>query len=153
MRTAPIASHLRTDTGPRRVGWGARVRARWWAARYDRELDSDVTVLPGGALAVHRARIVGPAERHRLAEALASVLDRARRAPHLPSARVPLRRSQIIADEALIEEIVECLRGAHPVRARGVARLRLLLADGTGPLYTMGGGSVAAALRGVSAAL
>jgi len=39
------------------------------------------------------------------------------------------------------------------VRARGMARLRMLLSDGTGPLYRAGRGSLAAELRGVLAAL
>jgi hypothetical protein len=45
------------------------------------------------------------------------------------------------------------LHSPRPVRARGVARLRLLLSDGTGPLYRSGRGSLAAELRGVLAAL
>ena len=40
-----------------------------------------------------------------------------------------------------------------PVRARGIARLRMLLSDSDGPLYRPGRGSLAAALRGGQAAL
>jgi len=43
--------------------------------------------------------------------------------------------------------------GGFPVRARGMARLRILLSDGRGPLYRTGRGTLGAALRGVLAAL
>lgn len=148
MRAASIAAHLHAGVAPRPFGLGIRLRARLRAGRYDRELDTGVAVLPGSALALHRARIVAPADRRRLADALASRLDRAR-AGHCT--RIPLQRKMIIAESALIDDIVARFRGPDPVRARGVARLRMLLTDGTGPLYTTG--SVAAALRGVSAAL
>jgi len=39
------------------------------------------------------------------------------------------------------------------VHPRGMARLRMLLTDGTGPLYDGGSGSLAAELRAVAAAL
>jgi len=45
------------------------------------------------------------------------------------------------------------LHAPVPVRARGIARLRMLLSDGTGPLYRPGRGSLGAALLGVLAAL
>jgi hypothetical protein len=48
--------------------------------------------------------------------------------------------------------IVDRLRGAAPIRARGVELLRALLTDGGGPLYRGRGGS-ADALRAVLAAL
>lgn len=35
--------------------------------------------------------------------------------------------------------LVERLRGPAPVRAQGVAKARLLITDGTGPLWGMGG--------------
>jgi hypothetical protein len=39
------------------------------------------------------------------------------------------------------------------VSARGVARLRLLLSDGAGPMYWYGGGDLGAELRAVLAQL
>ena len=47
----------------------------------------------------------------------------------------------------------ERLTGPRPVSARGVARLRLLLSDGAGPMYWPGGGDLGAELRAVLAQL
>lgn len=154
MRTALIATQLRADARTyRRRGWSVRLRARLRAGRYDHDLDSGNTTSADDAMALHAARIVTPGERERLAAALADRLYRAHGGARPASARIPLYRQQILTNSALIEDIAGHLRGPEPVRARGVARLRLLLADGTGPLYTTGTGSAAAALRGVIAAL
>ena len=66
---------------------------------------------------------------------------------------VPLHRTQIVAAEHLIHDLTMRLYAPHPVRARGIARLRMLLSDSDGPLYRPGRGTRAAALRGVQAAL
>jgi hypothetical protein len=59
----------------------------------------------------------------------------------------------VLAAEHVIDDVTLLLHSPHPVRARGMARLRLLLSDGAGPLYNPGSGSLVAALRGVLAAL
>ncbi len=53
----------------------------------------------------------------------------------------------------VIDDITLLLHSPRPVRARGMARLRMLLSDGRGPMYRNGRGSLAAELRGVLAAL
>ncbi len=153
MRTALITTHLRLDAGPRRAGWTVRLRARWRAGRHDRDLDRGVTVLPGSALALHAARIVEPAERRRLAAGLRTALVRAGVHNINTSRRVPLQHKAILADSALIDQILQRLDGTGRLRPRGVARLRLLLGDAAGPLYATGRGSLPAQLRGVIAAI
>ncbi|CAN5219817.1 hypothetical protein BH09ACT8_BH09ACT8_23990 [soil metagenome] len=69
------------------------------------------------------------------------------------SSRLPLQYARIVAAEDVVDEVTLRLHAPLPVRARGMARLRLLLSDGAGPLYHSGRGSVAAGLRGVLAAL
>jgi hypothetical protein len=51
--------------------------------------------------------------------------------------------------EDLIYEVTSRLHARHPVRARGLARLRMLLFDGNGPLYRQGHGCLATELRAV----
>ena len=69
------------------------------------------------------------------------------------SARVPMHRANIASAEALIDEVRLRLHVPHPVSARGMARLRQLLSDGTGPLYRYGSGDLAGRLGAVLAAL
>ena len=151
MRATLIAPQLVLNIGPRRPSWTLRARARLLAGRFDRELEACVPVVPGSALALHAHRITSAPERQRLAEGLRSLLDRARTGDSPTTARIPLCRRQILAGEVLIGDILQLLEG--PARNRGIARLRLLLADGAGPLYVTGRGSLAAQLRGVLAAL
>lgn len=141
MRTASIATHLRLDAVPQPAGWTVRLRARWRAGRYDRDLDRGVTVLPGSPLALHAARIVGPAERRRLADGLRTVLVGTRVHNISTSRRVPLQHNAIIADSALIDQILQRLDRTGRVRPRGVARLRLLLGDAAGPSMRPAGGA------------
>ena len=149
-------STVTTVTAPgdeTRASWPVRIRARMQAGRLDRDLDRGIPVVCGSALAAHAERIVSATQRGQLAVCLQLIQHRAH-APDSPlSARIPLRRRHILDQEPIIDEITTRLWAARPVRARGVARLRLLLADGLGPLYASGSGSLAAALRGVLAAL
>lgn len=151
MRAVLIAPQLVVNTGRRRPNWALRARARLLTARFDRELEDCVPVLPGSALALHVQRITSASERQRLATGLRVALDRARAGESPLSARIPLCRRQILADEVLFGEILQRLD--TPARTRGIVRLRLLLTDGAGPLYAVGCGSLAAQLKGVLAAL
>ena len=69
------------------------------------------------------------------------------------SGRVPMHRANIASAEALIDEVTLRLHAPHPVSARGMARLRQLLSDGTGPLYRYGRGDLAGRLGAALAAL
>jgi hypothetical protein len=53
----------------------------------------------------------------------------------------------------VIDEVCDRLVDPFPVRVRGMARLRILMSDGLGPLYRSGRGTLTAALHGVLAAL
>jgi hypothetical protein len=150
MNAELTAPQRRTDAVIRRPGWHRQLRARLTAARLDRDLDAGRAVIPGSALAAHAERIVAAAERQRLAGGLQSVLVRARNAGPAESSRIALQRRRVLADEALIGQILHRLGAPQPVRPRGIARLRLMLRDGAG---LTGPGSAAAALRGALAAL
>jgi hypothetical protein len=134
--------------------WYARLSATVFAGRYDRQVEECLPVQPGSALDVHTTRLTASAERERLARTLRSALqDGKTPRPGVVSARIPVHRAAITAVEDVVDDVTLRLHAPLPVRARGMARLRLLLADGAGPLYRAGRGSLAAELRGVLAAL
>jgi hypothetical protein len=153
MRTPPITAQVLNDIDVRSPDWPRRVRARLIASRLDRDLDAGLPVVAGTVRAAHADRIISLSERHRLSCGLRTALDRAHRRDTGVSLRIPLQYKKILADAALIGQILQRLDATQPVRPRGMARLRLLLGDGLGPLYTSGTGSLAEQLRGVIAAL
>lgn len=131
----------------------ARLRARLFAGRLDREVEMGLVPLPGSSLAVHTARLTSVEEREALARTLRQALADVRDNRRAFSARVPVNPERLAGCRGVIDDITLLLHSPRPVRARGMARLRLLLSDGTGPLYRAGRGSLAAELRGVLAAL
>jgi hypothetical protein len=133
--------------------WTERLRARLFAARYDRQVDAGVTPVPGTALAVHHARLTAPKERAELSRALHAAMSDAETGRDGLNPRVPVQAQAIHHAIGVFEDVVERLAEPFPVRARGMARLRILLADGRGPLYRSGAGSLSAAMRGALAAL
>jgi hypothetical protein len=131
--------------------WSTRLKARVFAGRYDQELDSGAIPVPGSALAAHCARLATEHERSDLAHALRTAVSDATTPQQ--SARVPVRAEAIEQATAVIADVIGMLDDPRGVRVRGMARLRMVLSDGRGPLYRSGSGSLNAALRGVLAAL
>jgi hypothetical protein len=120
-----------------------RVIAELFATRFDKQLVAGVAPEPGSVLAAHVARLASAGERRELAEALHQIVCETH----------PVDRSAVAAEVGLIDQVVLRLLGPRPASARGVARLRLLLSDGAGPMYWSGGGDLGAELRVVLAAL
>jgi hypothetical protein len=139
--------------GQARPSVRARVTARLRAPRFDRALAVGVPTPAGSALAAHAARLTSVAERQTVARALRRAVRDAKDTRATQSARVPMHRANIASAEALIDEVKLRLHVPHPVSARGMARLRHLLSDGTGPLYHYGRGDLAGRLGAVLAAL
>jgi len=139
--------------GQARPAVRARMTARLRAARFDRALAVGVPAPAGSALAAHAARLTSVAERQAVARALRRAVRDAKDTRATQSGRVPMHRANIASAEALIDEVRLRLHAPHPVSARGMARLRQLLSDGTGPLYRYGSGDLAGRLRAVLAAL
>ena len=149
----PQVRHRQHPNAASTASWVARLSARIFADRLDREVETGVTALPGSALAVHVARLTSTREREQLARGLRSALREANDAGGPISSRMPVSRAGLRAVADLVDEVTLRLHAPSPVRARGTARLRMLLGDGTGPLYHAGRGSLPAELRGVLAAL
>lgn len=135
----------------RNVPLAARLRARLFAGRLDHEIEDGILPLPGSSLAVHMARLTSVEEREALARTLRQAVTELHRERF--SARVPVHAERLAGCRDVIDDITLRLHAPRPVRARGMARLRMLLSDGSGPLYRAGRGSLAAELRGVLAAL
>ncbi|BDY29265.1 hypothetical protein BN978_03888 [Mycolicibacterium mageritense DSM 44476 = CIP 104973] len=157
----PVGQSVRSDvTAPAvpRSAWSVRpgtpvvrLLARLLAWRYDQQLVAGVIAEPGSALAAHIARLTSDAERRQLAATLRFVRPGAQRRPGLVSSRIPLDQTTIIEAVPELDDVVALLEGPWPVRAHGVARLRMLLSDGLGPFYQPG--DLAGALRAVIADL
>jgi len=111
----------------------ARMTARLRAARFDRALAVGVPAPAGSALAAHAARLTSVPERQAVARALHRAVRDAKDTRATQTGRVPMHRANIASAEALIDEVRLRLHMPHPVSARGMARLRQLLSDGTGP--------------------
>jgi hypothetical protein len=133
--------------------WSVRVRARLFASRYDREIEAGVIPVAGSPLAVHWMRLTSVREREDLASALRTIAGDAGSDRQGIGSRVPVQRVAIVKALSAIDEVRAQLTDPGPVRARGMARLRILLADGRGPVYRAGRGTLTAAMCGVSAAL
>jgi len=98
------------------------------AGRLDRELASGRPPENDRVLALHAERLTRPAARHRLAAAL-------RRLVRCERAAVPVPYEQVRGAAADLRLLASRLDGPGPVAPAGVARARLLVGDGTGPLY------------------
>jgi hypothetical protein len=149
--TARTPDSARRGHAPRSVR--ARMMARLRARRFDLALAVGVPAPAGSALAVHAARLTSVAERQAVARALRRAVLDAKDTRSTQSGRVPMHRANIASAEALIDEVTMRLHAPHPVSARGMARLRQLLSDGTSPLYRLGRGDLAGRLGAALAAL
>jgi hypothetical protein len=133
---------LRRTTAPRRPSLAARVTARLRAYHLDRQLAVGVPAPAGSALAVHQARLISVAEREAIARALRQAVHDADAGIAPLSSRIPVHPINVAAAEDLIDTIALRLHSPRPVSARGMARLRLVLSDGCGPMYRFGRGDL-----------
>ena len=130
-----------------------RVIEELFATRFDTQLAAGVAPEPGSVLAAHVSRLASADERRKLAEVLNHSVCESHSRRTRVSATIPVDRSAVAAAVGLIDQVVLRLLGPRPVSARGVARLRLLLSNGAGPMYWSGGGDLGAELRAVLAQL
>src|SRR5262245_17789937 len=143
---------LRRTTAPR-PSLAARVTARLRAHELDRQLAVGVPAPAGSALAVHQARLTSVAEREAVARTLRLAVRDAQPTGVPLTSRIPVHPSNIRAAEDLIDAITLRLHSQRPVAARGMARLRVVLSDGRGPMYEFGRGDLSGRLGAALAAL
>ncbi|MGO4445179.1 hypothetical protein AB4Z42_17660 [Mycobacterium sp. 2YAF39] len=153
---ADVLSAIRTTAHPeagRQPSLTARLIARVRAGRLDPLIAVGVPAPAGSALAAHEARLTSTAEREAIARSLRTALADARGRSLLFSSRIPLHTANITAAEGLIDAVTLRLHSPRSVNARGMARLRLILGDGTGPFYRYGRGDLMGRLGAALAAL
>jgi len=132
----PRRSARRAGRPPRAA---ARAAARLWARRLDGQLAAGAASWRSPRHAARALQLTAPRSRRALAAALEELLEEAElpRAAARWAAIEPCRE-QVRAARAPILAIAVRLRDGAPVRANGVARLRLLLSDGLGPCFVAG---------------
>jgi hypothetical protein len=120
--------------GLHRVRWRDRLLARARASSLDRALAAGASPEANVPLAIHAGHLCRPAQRHQLARSLmriaAAADGPAGRRLGAPVCRPSVRRARVE-----LAAVAGRLGAAGPVDVHGVARVRSLLADGTGPLY------------------
>jgi hypothetical protein len=125
-----------------------RIRARFLAARLDRELARGARPETNADLAARAVRLTSMRSRRELAGSLQRILaaglpagSRGRSMEADPPARfasqphVPIRRDRVSRSASELAELAAHLVQPGPVPARGVAMVYQLLTDGGGPLY------------------
>lgn len=115
-----------------------RLLVRLRAAHLDRALADGAAPESRVDIAVHAERLVRPAARYRVAEALARLLADADNPPAHSGFQVPVDWAKVRAVRDDIGRLTDLLTGPGPVAANGMAQLRVLLSDGTGPLLGPG---------------
>lgn len=148
----------RTLSGDRQPGRRQRIGlfliARWRGGQLDRELAAGAHPRPHTPLALHEQRITSRRGRARVADGLArAVRDAVAVAPGF-SAAVRPDRHEVLAARTVLAALDRRLRGPEPIAGRGIALLRELLTDGSGPLYLpTEPGALGSHLRAAAAAL
>jgi hypothetical protein len=118
----------------RRVWPWDHLRVRLRAAALDRALAAGTSPESSVALAVHAKHLHDGAQRSVLARSLRRV-GVSSEAPMAERVHAPLDREAIRRARGELDALAARLASSEPLDVRGVARVRTLLADGTGPLY------------------
>ena len=107
------------------------------SSRLDTDLARGVPPESTAALAIHAVRLTRPTACRQLARSIRRVAGEAR-PESWTNPIVPLCREQVRDARSELDALADRLAAAGPVSACGVAQIRLLLTDGTGPLYCHG---------------
>ena len=129
-----VVLHESRGLGLRRVRWWDRVVARIRASALDHELAAGASPESTVPLAVHASRLCEPAQRLLLARSLTRIVA-ASDAPERSRLKAPICRRAVQRARPQLAALTGRLSASGPVDVHGVARVRTLLADGTGPLY------------------
>jgi hypothetical protein len=121
-------------------------------ATLDGQLADGVDPESNVGLAVRAQLLVRPSQRRRLARGLRRVLTTAQASPGVRT-RAPVQVGTVSLARADLETLADRLLQPGPVNVRGVARTKVLLGDGSGPLYLAGSRDLGSELRSAAAAL
>jgi hypothetical protein len=149
MGLAPLDRRANRALAP---GWVARSRAWLRRRSLDRALSEGADPADAPYVAAHAARLTTRSTRGRVADALERLISAATE-PACLWGVLPSRKA-VAANAEELRALAELLRGPSPVYAQGVAMLRILVTDGTGPVYTdRDGRALAARLFGARRAI
>jgi hypothetical protein len=113
--------------------------ARFLAARLDRDLAEGASPESSVLLALRAQYLVRPRTRRSLATTLQRILTECVSPPRRSTSPLPLcARQRVVAAQREFQELIGRLSAPCPVPACGVARVRVLLTEGSGPLYRIG---------------
>ena len=112
-----------------------RLLVRWHSFRIDSDLADGAMPDATIELALRAQTLVGMPTRRGLARSVRHMLAVSTRPPSPSYPPVPVCRDRVRACSAEFEELIRRLLAPWPVPAQGVAKARLLLTDGGGPLY------------------
>ena len=104
----------------------------WWL---DQALARGVCPDVSAALSLRAHRLIGFEARRELSRELRDAVGRARRPSHPLDNGTRICATEVLSARRSIEALANRLDGWEPVEPAGVARVRLLLRDGVGPLY------------------
>ena len=113
----------------------ARMRARVRAHSLDRALAAGAPPDSVADLSLRAHDLIGSRARLSLALGIQRLLDEAGDPLRPLSFTVPVCRRKIRQSRATLERLAKRLVADEPLDARGLAQIRLLLSDGSGPLY------------------
>lgn len=119
----------------RRTRTHERVRARLWPWSLDVALARGAPADARGDLSLRAHRLISLRTRQRLAREIRQVLRDAARPRHPLERRLHPSAPDVMDAAPLLYDLADELSYPGPVDAQGVAQVRLLLRDGTGPLY------------------
>jgi hypothetical protein len=120
--------------GLRRVRLWDRLVVRARASALDDRLAAGASPESSVTLALHAGRLCQPSQRRLLARSLTRIVAVAD-APQGRRLKAPVCRAAVHQARAELATVAGRLMASGPVDVHGVARVRTLLADGTGPLY------------------
>src|SRR6185437_11605986 len=119
-----------------RTGRRERVRPRLWPWRLDVALARGAVPDARGDLSLRAHRLISLRTRQRLAREIRRLLHDAARPRHPLERRLHPGAPDVMDAAPLLYDLADELSQPGPVDAQGVAQVRLLLRDGTGPLYS-----------------
>jgi hypothetical protein len=117
----------------RRIGIRDRLGARFRAFELDQALADGTPPDTSAVLALRARRLIAERTRRQLGETLRRVVDRRGRCPSV--VHVSACPQTVVDVEDLLAQLARRLLAPAPVDARGVAQARILLSDGSGPLF------------------
>jgi hypothetical protein len=132
---APAPWHLSPSRSPTLA---LRLRVQMRRGRLDELLASGADPQESPELALRATQLVRQSNRYALADSIEEVVRVAAKGEALMSARVPIRRREVIAATPSLLGLARDLRELADAKPRGVALASRLLTDGTGPLYVYG---------------